>query len=158
MLTSNTFWIPFPPSTSNKLTGGANYTVVLQAVTADDSNTNLNDHTDSTREAGYEFITDGIAVSKGAAYAITSTGRAKLSEDGKQNILDVTLLANDPNHQIVDDKYSFFIKRVKDENGTTLVRSPTLMKLFWALSTTTLSRPLTTSWAGITGICRGEMA
>lgn len=116
----NTFWIPFPPSTSNRLTGGANYTVVLQAVTADDSNTNLNDHTDSTREAGYEFITDGIAVSKGAAYAITSTGRAKLSEDGKQNILDVTLIANDPNHQIVDDKYSFFIKRVKDENGTTL--------------------------------------
>ena len=32
------------------------------------------------------------------------------------------------------------------------------VKLFWALSTTTLSRPLTTSWAGITGSCRGEMA
>lgn len=119
----NTFWIPFPPvleNGTNQLIGGANYTVVLQAVTADDSNTNLNDHTDSTRAEGYEFVTDGIAISKGAAYAITSSGRAKLSEAKDKNILDVTLLANDPNHQIVDDKYSLFIKRVKDGDGKTL--------------------------------------
>ena len=123
----NTFWIPFPPVSSdsgylNRLVGGNNYTVVLQAVTDDDSNTNLNAHPDdSFSNAGYEFFTEGIAVSKSAAYAITSTGRASVTADAaKQNVLTVTLLANDPNHQIVDDEYSLYIKQVKDGSGAAL--------------------------------------
>ena len=112
----NTFWIPFPPSTQNKLTGGRNYTVVLQAVTDDEANTNLNAHPEgSTSNAGYEFHTDGIAISRSAAYAITSIGKA--SVEGDKNKLTITLLANDPNHQIVDDTYSLFIKRIKDGDG-----------------------------------------
>lgn len=84
-------------------------------MTDDDSNTNLNAHPDgSFSNAGYEFFTEGIAVSKSAAYAITSTGRASVTADAaKQNVLTVTLLANDPNHQIVDDEYSLYIKQVK---------------------------------------------
>ena len=109
----NTFWIPFPPNTDNKLIGGGNYTVVLRAATEDGEILNT---PDDNREVNFEFISDGIAISKGSAYAITSSGRASV-DTNKQNVLNLTLLANDPLHQIVDDKYSLFVKWTKDKDG-----------------------------------------
>ena len=105
----NTFWIPFPPGEdTEKLPGGKNYTVVLRAV---DENGNVLNTKDADRQETFEFISDGIAVSKSASYAITSTGRASVDSSNK-NVLNLTLLASDPLYQIVDDKYSLFVKPV----------------------------------------------
>lgn len=113
----NTFWIPFPPGEdTNKLPGGENYTVVLRAV---DENGNVLNTKDADRQEQFEFISDGIAVSKSASYAITSTGRASVDSNNK-NVLNLTLLASDPLYQIVDDKYSLFVKQIKDSNGNSV--------------------------------------
>lgn len=113
----NTFWIPFPPSgNTKKLPGGENYTVVLRAV---DENGNVLNTTDADRQETFEFISDGIAVSKSASYAITSTGRASVDSNNK-NVLNLTLLASDPLYQIVDDKYYLFVKQIKDSNGNSV--------------------------------------
>lgn len=127
----NTFWIPFPPGEStNKLLGGENYTVVLRAV--DENGTVLNT-TDADRQPTFEIYSDGIAVSKSASYAITSTGRA--SVDSNKNVLNLTLLASDPLYQIVDDKYSLFVKQIKDSNGNSVTGKILGMnadgKLYW---------------------------
>lgn len=113
----NTFWIPFPPGEdTEKLLGGENYTVVLRAV---DENGNVLNTKDADRQETFEFISDGIAVSKSASYAITSTGRASVDSNNK-NVLKLTLLASDPLYQIVDDKYSLFVKQIKDSNGNSV--------------------------------------
>ena len=112
----NTFWIPFPPkSSTNKLVGGENYTVVLRAV---DENGNVLNTIDTDKQETFEFISDGIAVSKSASYAITSIGSASVVDN--QNVLNLTLLASDLLYQIVDDKYSLFVKQIKDSDGNSV--------------------------------------
>lgn len=109
--------VPFPPGEdTNKLPGGKNYTVVLRAV---DENGKVLNTEDADRQKTFEFISDGIPVSKSASYAITSTGRAFVDSNNK-NVLKLTLLASDPLYQIVDDKYSLFVKQIKDSNGNSV--------------------------------------
>ncbi len=90
--------------------------MVLRAV---DENGNVLNTKDADRQEQFEFISDGIAVSKSASYAITSTGRASVDSSNK-NVLNLTLLASDPLYQIVDDKYSLFVKQIKDSNGNSV--------------------------------------
>ena len=138
---TNTFYIPFPPGTENRLTGGHNYTVVLKAVDAEGNLVN-NPAEGADDPTGWEFSSQPVVISGTAAYAITNPAKASVTDgNDPENVLTINLQASDEMHQIVDDQYSLFVKYVRDGDGNP-VESPNILgmgsdgNLYWMASET----------------------